>query len=67
VFVDMELVVVMDGAWFTLCGNINSCNNRYWFCESPHTVHEVLCMMLNRHNLVCSECVKTHNNNDNIY
>jgi hypothetical protein len=30
-----------DVAWFTLCGYINSHNNRHWSTENPHLAHEV--------------------------
>jgi len=29
-------------AWFSLCGEVNSQNSRYWSAENPGLIHEVL-------------------------
>lgn len=37
---DPALVFFVDEAWFTLKGNVNNQNNRYWRLENPYLVHE---------------------------
>jgi hypothetical protein len=39
--VDPQFVFFSDEAWFSLRGEVNSRNNRYWSAENPGIVHEL--------------------------
>jgi hypothetical protein len=39
--VDTQLVLFSDEAWFSLCGEVNSQNSRYWSAENPGLTHEL--------------------------
>jgi hypothetical protein len=38
--VDPQLVFFSDETWFSLCGEVNSQNNRFWSAENPRHIHE---------------------------
>lgn len=47
VFIDPELMLYSEEAWFNLSSHVNSQNNSYWSTEHHHAVHEVSLHNLN--------------------
>jgi hypothetical protein len=38
---DLECMIFLGKAWFTLNGNTSSQNNRHWCLENPHAIYDV--------------------------